>query len=264
MNSVNDEQTQDKFAEYYREASLTDEAFERFMSIRDVVSGVLEEQGRSDASLDVADIGCGAGTQSTIWAGDGHRVHGIDINQSLIEIAKQRAAERDLQISYVLGTAERLPWDDASMDVCLVPELLEHVKDWSGCLAELSRILRPAGVLYLSTNNVLCPRQQEFDLPIYSWYPARLKRHYEKLAVTTRPELVNHAEYPAVHWFSFYSLRRAFAELGMDARDRFDTVRLDGKGTAARAVIRLIRAVPPVRFVAHVVTPYTAVVAVKR
>jgi 2-polyprenyl-3-methyl-5-hydroxy-6-metoxy-1,4-benzoquinol methylase len=55
------------------------------------------------------------------------------------------------------------------MDVCLLPELLEHVADWQSCLNEAARVLRPGGLLYLSTTNVLCPRQQEFNLPLYSF-----------------------------------------------------------------------------------------------
>ncbi|MDJ0909460.1 MAG: class I SAM-dependent methyltransferase [Woeseiaceae bacterium] len=263
MTGTREEAAPDKFAEYYREASLTDEAMARFLSIRDLVGNALDQQGRSGELLDVADIGCAAGTQSMIWAKDGHRVQGIDINETLIEIATERAKEEGLSIEYLLGTAEDLPWPDSSFDVCLVPELLEHVPNWSGCLSELARILRPGGILFLSTNNVLCPKQQEFDLPLYSWYPAPLKRHYEKLAVTTRPELVNHAKFPAVHWFSFYSLRRAFAELGMSTQDRFDAMNIDSKGALHRVLIPAIRALPPLRFLAHVFTPYTSVIATK-
>ncbi len=62
--------------------------------------------------------------------------------------------------------------------------------------------MRPGGVLYLTTTSCLCPSQMEFRLPLYSWYPGFLKRRYERLAKTTRPELANFAIYPAVHWFS--------------------------------------------------------------
>jgi 2-polyprenyl-6-hydroxyphenyl methylase/3-demethylubiquinone-9 3-methyltransferase len=59
-------------------------------------------------------------------------------------------------------------WPNRSMDVCLVPELLEHVREWRECLADFARVLRPGGVLVLTTNNKLCPVQQEFNLPLYS------------------------------------------------------------------------------------------------
>jgi 2-polyprenyl-6-hydroxyphenyl methylase/3-demethylubiquinone-9 3-methyltransferase len=264
VSTTTEEQEPDKFAEYYREASLSQGAMARFLSIKQVVDGVLHDSGRQNTPLDVADIGCGAGTQCALWARDGHRVRGIDINSTLVDIARQRATELDLPIEYYKGSADALPWKDQSMDVCLVPELLEHVPNWRKCLDEFARILRPAGVIYLSTNNVLCPVQQEFDLPLYSWYPGFMKRRYERLAVTSRPELVNHAEFPAVHWFSYYRLRKAFSKRQFDVYDRFDAVRLEDKGRLARLAIGLIKTFPPLRFFGHVVTPYSAVVALKR
>ena len=178
----------------------------------------------ADGRLDVADIGCNAGTQSCIWAERGHVVHGLDINGALLAIARRRALEHGLEIDFREGSATALPWLDASMDVCLLPELLEHVADWESCLTEAARILRPGGVLFVSTTNRLCPRQMEFELPLYAWYPARMKRHYERLAVTTRPELVNHAAFPAVNWFTPYQLRGRLEELGLRAWDHFDWI----------------------------------------
>ena len=88
------------------------------------------------------------------------------------------------------------------MDVALLPELLEHVANWQDCLNEAARIVKPGGLLYLSTTSWLCPMQQEFNLPLYSWYPGFLKRKYERLAVTTRPEIANHCKYPCLLYTS--------------------------------------------------------------
>ena len=127
-----------------------------------------------------------------------------------------------------------------------------------------ARVMRPGAVLFLSTNNTLCPVQSEFNLPLYSWYPAPLKRRYERLAVTTRPELANYARYPAVNWFTFGMLKRELDRRGLAAMDRFETKGLEPLPVAKRAVLAAVRGLPPLRFMAHVVTPYTIVVAVKR
>jgi len=85
-----------------------------------------------------------------------------------------------------------------------------------------------------------------------------------RLAVTTRGDLVNHAKYPAVHWFSFFGLRRELLARGMsDAWDRFDIMDLDSKSGLSKAVVGAVRAIYPLRVLAHVATPYTVVVAVK-
>ena len=124
-------------------------------------------------------------------------------------------------------------------------------------------MLKPGGTLYLSTTNRMCPNQMEFELPLYGWYPRRLKKHYEKLAVTTRPELVNHAQYPAVNWFTPYQLRRHLAGLGFRTWDHLDWIDTTRKGPLAAMAVRVIRALPPVRWLAHVATPYTMVLGTK-
>lgn len=261
-----DHSSREEFFEYYSRESRSPETLARYGSIRDAVLRTRPTGGvpAVDDGLDVADIGCGAGTQCLIWARDGHRVHGLDVNEPLVELARERAREESLEVDFRIGSASELPWNEGSFDVCLVPELLEHVENWEECLDEFCRILRPGGVLFLSTTNTLCPIQQEFNLPLYSWYPAPLKRRYERLARTTRPELVNHATYPAVNWFTFYSLRRALARRGLDARDRFDVMETENKSPAVRFAIGGIRKLPPLRLLAHAATPSTLVVAVKR
>lgn len=261
-----DHATHPEFYEYYASESQSEATLQRFRGIQLAVLRVVADIGTgAGAQLAVADIGCGAGTQSRLWAERGHRVFGLDVNEPLIGLARKRAKEARLDIQFDVGSATALPWADQSMDVCLLPELLEHVADWQSCLTEAARILRPGGSLYLSTTNVLCPKQQEFNLPLYSWYPAPLKRYCERLAVTTRPEFANHAKYPAVHWFSFYGLRDYLKPLGFGrCFDRFDLIDTTGKGTAAQTIVTLVRRVPPLRFFGHMATPSTYLVAVKQ
>lgn len=254
----------DPFVEYYARESVTQSTLERFEAVRGAVVRELARH-RAPAALDVADIGCGAGTQCMIWARHGHRVHGLDINRQLLELGAARAREVGVDIDFRVGSATELPFASASMDVCLVPELLEHVADWEKCLDEFARVLRPGGLLYLSTTNRLCPQQAEFNLPLYSWYPRPLQRYYERLAVTTRPALANFAKFPAVHWFTFYSLRAALVVRGFEpGRDRFDLIDLAGRGWLARTVVAAVRNLPPLRRVGHVLTPYSVILARKR
>jgi 2-polyprenyl-6-hydroxyphenyl methylase/3-demethylubiquinone-9 3-methyltransferase len=262
MTSMPSWKSADPFAEYYAEESLSASTIARFSSTKDAVLRVLRRAGLLSRELQVADIGCGAGTQSMLWARDGHHVSGIDINDTLVGFARKRAAEAGLEICFECASAVKIPWTSGSMDVCLLPELLEHVAEWEACLAEAVRVLKPHGLLYLSTTNRLCPVQQEFDLQFYSWYPGWLKRRYEKLSVTTRPELVNHAKFPAVNWFDFYSLRRSPQLRGFRCLDRFDVAALAEHGAPARVILALIRGVAPLRWLGHVATPYTAVFAV--
>lgn len=251
--------THEAFYTYYAAQSADEESLQRFQAIY----ATLERMLRWRSALDVADIGCGAGTQCRLWAAQGHRVAGADINAALVELGRERAREAGLDIRFEVASATALPWADASMDLCIAPELLEHVEDWQGCIAEFVRILRPGGALYLSTSNLLCPKQQEFTLPLYSWYPAPLKRYCVRLARTTHPHIAGYATYPAVHWFTFYQLRNHLRSFGMRCYDRFDMVDLAAQGRVGRAAIGAVRAVAPLRWGAHVLTPYLSLLAIR-
>ena len=257
-----DHSSHEEFYGYYAQESQSPETLERFRRQRDLILSVPEL--RQGTRLDVADIGCGAGTLAMTWAELGHRVKGLDINGPLIELARKRAAEASLEVEFFLGTATDIPWENESVDVCFAPELLEHVADWQACLNDFTRILRPGGALFLSTTNKLCPVQQEFNLPLYSWYPRFLKRHYERLSLTTRPRIANYAKYPAVNWFTFYSLREALASRGFSSfYDRFDMAALRDNGALKDTILGLVQALPPLRLLGQTMTEGSTIVAIK-
>lgn len=259
-----DHSSDQSFLDYYEQQSLSPGTVQRFSTVRDKALRLLASRRDTIGhALQVADIGCGPGTQCRLWAKLGHHLHGLDVNAPLIELARRRAREDSLEIVFDVGSATDLPYADSSMDVALLPELLEHVANWKGCLNEAVRILKPGGLLYLSTTNWLCPMQQEFSLPVYSWYPGFVKRKYERLAITTRPEIANYCKYPAVNWFSFYSLDKYLGARGFRCMDRFDVLETEEKGALSKLAVTLIRSIPPLRFVGHVLTPSSIVFALK-
>lgn len=253
----------DNFVSYYAQQSQSTKTAQRFAGILRSVIKARQLSGLPTAGLRVADIGCNAGTQAFLWAEAGHDVTGLDINRKLLTIARGRAQERRLAVHFEEGSATALPWPSGSMDVCLLVELLEHVGDWQGVLSEACRVLRTGGSLYLSTTNWLCPRQSEFELPLYSWYPGPVKRHFERLAVTSRPHLVNFTKYPAVHWFSPYSLSAYLRSQGLRSFDRFDLIEEGTKSRAQRFALGAVRHVPGCRFLAYLATPSSALVGIR-
>ena len=116
-------------------------------------------------------------------------------------------------------------------------------------------MLRPGGALFLTTTNLLCPIQAEFSLPLYSRYPAPLKCRYERLALTSRPDIANFAKCPAVHWFT--------ASRGFRCIDRLNMIDLSKQGRTARLIIAAIHAIPVLRWLAHVCTPGTILLGIK-
>jgi len=259
-----DHSSHEEFVDYYAQMSARPEFVNRFRSLRDVILRFRGGRGDVSPTLDVLDVGCNAGTHCMVWAEQGHHVHGVDINEPLVNLARERSRSAGYSIDLRLGSADSLPWLDSSMDICLAIELLEHVGPWRQCLAEFARVLRPGGILFITTTNALCPIQSEFNLPGYSWYPSALKRYCEMLAVTSHPALANYAKYPAVNWFNPYGLSRVLRELGLRGYDRFDLVDPSGRGVMTRTALSLIRGVPLIRWLAHICKEGTLILALKQ
>lgn len=60
-----------------------------------------------------------------------------------------------IPIDYGVNLLEHLPYDDASFDVILLVEVIEHLENHRLALSELARILKPNGVLILTTPNIM-------------------------------------------------------------------------------------------------------------
>ncbi len=100
----------------------------------------------------VFDLGCGYGALSESFASDGASVVGMDPSENLIKIARERANEQGLPISYHLGYAEQLNLDQ-KFDVVVAADVLEHVKDLELTIKISSGMLVNGGYYCFLTNN---------------------------------------------------------------------------------------------------------------
>jgi len=96
--------------------------------------------------LQVGEVGCGDGARCRLWAARGHQVYGVDQDPARIAAARRD----DAGVLFDLASASALPWPDRSMDLCLVHGALAQGPEWPRRLAELVRVLKPGGVLYLA------------------------------------------------------------------------------------------------------------------
>lgn len=100
--------------------------------------------GRGDRVLDVA---CGTGNAAIPAAVAGGEVTGIDITPELFEDARRRAGEAGVEIEWIEGDAEELPFDDDSFDVVLSTFGCMFAPDHARAAAEIARVLAPGGRL---------------------------------------------------------------------------------------------------------------------
>jgi len=96
------------------------------------------------------DVACGTGNLAIPLARSGSVVTGLDIAANLLEQARARARTEDLEITFIEGDAEELPFPDASFDAVVSmfgamfaprPELVA---------AEFARVLKPGGLLAMA------------------------------------------------------------------------------------------------------------------
>ena len=99
----------------------------------------------------VLDIGCGAGFLTNYLASAGHDVTGFDNSTSSLEVAARH--DTSGRARYQVGDALALPFDDARFEVVCAMDFLEHVDDWKGAVAEMSRVLAPRGLFFFHTFN---------------------------------------------------------------------------------------------------------------
>jgi len=96
---------------------------------------------RPDAVL--VDLACGGGLMGPYVGRLCYRHIGVDIGRSGLLLAREHG------VTPVLGSVLQVPLADGCADVVLAGEILEHVADHAGVLAECARLLRPGGVLVL-------------------------------------------------------------------------------------------------------------------
>ena len=102
----------------------------------------------------VLDVGCGGGILSEALHDAGAIVTGIDAAGPGIEIAKIHANENSKSIKYMESTAEGLfESSEERFDVVVCPEVLEHVPDPKLLVKTCIDLLKPEGLLFLSTIN---------------------------------------------------------------------------------------------------------------
>ena len=117
-----------------------------------MLSGILRDMAGPALILDV---GCGDGSALAVAAqyisgqNLAHRFAGLDWSADALRQARARG------LTVVRGSiSPRLPVADGAADVVIMSELIEHLVDPDGAVAEVRRVLRPGGSLLLSTPNL--------------------------------------------------------------------------------------------------------------
>ncbi len=103
------------------------------------------------AEKDVLDLACGEGYGSSLIANVARSVTGADISDEAIQHASETYKKSNL--NFRQGSATTLDFPDTSFDVVVSFETIEHLAEQAKMIAEIRRVLRPDGVLVISSPN---------------------------------------------------------------------------------------------------------------
>ncbi|MFH0852543.1 MAG: methyltransferase domain-containing protein [bacterium] len=169
----------------------------------------------------ILDIGSGRGNFLIDIGMRGGQAAGLEINDAYIKETMDKAAQKGLPVKVIKGTAENLPFEDASFDFINFALVIEHVDDPLRAVAEMSRVMKIGGQAYMGVPNRFGFWDPHFHLYLVNWLP----RAWCSRFITLFGE---HKDYngPAgrqkledMHYFTFRKIKKILREEGIEAID---------------------------------------------
>ena len=147
---------------------------------RTMVAVLKEQTGEDLSKLSVLNVGGSAGIIDDYLSRHFGQVTGIDIDETAI--AHARGNFHNDNLTFELGDAMNLRYDDDTFDVAVCSQVYEHVPDADTMMQEIFRVLKPGGVCYFAAGNRLMFNEPHYNLPLLSVIPRPLAHLYMKLA----------------------------------------------------------------------------------
>src|SRR5256885_3188649 len=143
------------------------ESIYRRIALRDHVSFITKAANRN--GLDLLDVGCGSGTLLGLLKQRGFRTMGVDFSAEAAQVA-----ESENGVRVVVGSLARAQFPDRSFDMVTLFHVMEHVSNPREVLSEVSRILKPGGIVIIQVPNIDSWQFKAFGA---KWYGLDIPRH---------------------------------------------------------------------------------------
>jgi 2-polyprenyl-3-methyl-5-hydroxy-6-metoxy-1,4-benzoquinol methylase len=139
--------------------SKTAPKYTRYADIKrlDFIASTLRDAYKNPNEVDVLDVGCGNGIISLNLGELGYNVHGIELSEEALEIARNR--NNFSNVKFEKANAEALKLVGRKYNVIICSEVLEHLHHPENLLSELRFLLEDNGVLIVTVPNGVGPRE---------------------------------------------------------------------------------------------------------
>jgi SAM-dependent methyltransferase len=111
------------------------------------VAGLVVERVGAGPGLEMLDVATGSGNVAIAATRAGADVTGLDLTPELLEAARQRAADADLEVRFIEGDAEDLPFESGSFDCVTSCFGVMFAPRHEQAASELTRVARPGGTI---------------------------------------------------------------------------------------------------------------------
>lgn len=134
----------DKIARNYSKMPIRDEAaYQRKLEIT---------RRYFRPGMELLELGCGTGSTAIIHAPYVKHLHAVDISANMLEIARRRASEQDIEnISFEQATIDAFAVDGKAYDMVLGLSILHLLDNWQEVIGKVHTMLKPGGLFVTST-----------------------------------------------------------------------------------------------------------------
>jgi len=154
----------------------------------DEIATYLSKRGKTAKGLSLLEIGCGHGNMLLEAHNRGYQVHGLEYSNDAARVANDKLGADAVHV----GALTRETFPEQSFDICILADVIEHVRDPASFVQDIRRILKTGGVVFIATPSTA------------SWSARLLGRHW--------------MEYKPEHLFYFNrsTLTRLISNAGFD------------------------------------------------
>lgn len=185
----------DEITEYNQ---LVTSAFEKLAPVYDLIAlpvwGVRQQVAKLlplDSTMNVLDVATGTGAQAFAFAKRGHHVAGIDLTEGMLNVARRH--NKDSLVSFQVGDATNLPFQDSQFDVCSISFALHDMPlaIRESVLMEMVRVAKPDGLILIV--DYALPKNELGRFLIHRLISLYESEYYQQFIRSDLEELLRHA-----------------------------------------------------------------------